>query len=112
MSVFQIDNLIIWEDINGGRLKTSQLWLFTRICTYTHIQKIDIRVTDPQADSSKGFYTYLISGSDDIGAFEIRRRYNDFFYLRESLVKIWPALYIPPIPEKKIAVSLLIYTGK
>jgi hypothetical protein len=69
-------------------------------------------VTDPQADSSKGFYTYLISGSDDIGAFEIRRRYNDFFYLRESLVKIWPALYIPPIPEKKIAVSLLIYTGK
>jgi hypothetical protein len=65
---------------------------------------VDIRVTDPQADSAKGFYTYLISGSDDVGAFEIRRRYNDFFYLRESLVKIWPALYVPPIPEKKIAV--------
>jgi hypothetical protein len=55
-------------------------------------------VSDPQADSTKGFYTYLISGNDDVGAFEIRRRYNDFFYLRESLVILWPALYIPPIP--------------
>jgi hypothetical protein len=47
----------------------------------------------------------LISGSDDLGTFEIRRRYNDFFYFRESLAKKWPGVYIPPIPEKKIAVK-------
>jgi hypothetical protein len=70
---------------------------------------VEIRVTEPQADSAKGFYTYLVSGSDDMGPFEIRRRFNDFFYLRESLVKIWPALYIPPIPEKKISVRRILH---
>jgi hypothetical protein len=65
----------------------------------------NVKVSDPEADSSKGFYTYLISGSDDVGNFEIRRRYNDFFYYREALVKKWPGIYVPPIPEKKISVA-------
>ena len=43
-------------------------------------------------------------GNDQLGTFEIRRRFNDFFYLREALRKKWPALYIPPIPEKKFIV--------
>jgi hypothetical protein len=68
---------------------------------------VNVNVTDPQTDAVKGFYTYLVSGSDHLGSFEIRRRYNDFFYLRESLVRKWPGLYIPPIPEKKIAVPSL-----
>lgn len=61
-----------------------------------------IKVTDPVLDSSKSFVTYLVTGSDNLGSFEIRRRYNDFFYFRESLKKRWPGLYIPPIPEKKV----------
>jgi hypothetical protein len=28
-----------------------------------------VKVSDPVADAGKGFYTYLISGSDDLGAF-------------------------------------------
>lgn len=66
---------------------------------------MEVKVTDPQADPTKGFYTYLVSGSDPLGTFEIRRRYNDFYYLREALVKKWPGIYIPPVPEKKITVS-------
>jgi hypothetical protein len=31
---------------------------------------------------------------------EVRRRYSDFFSLRETLVKLHPTLIIPPIPEK------------
>lgn len=94
------------EISNGELIKTATLRLPPIIRTNSSTQKVEIKVSDPQADSAKGFYTYLISGSDDLGSFEIRRRYNDFFYLRESLVKVWPALYIPPIPEKKIAVPL------
>lgn len=94
------------EISNGELIKTATVRLPPIIRTNPFTQKVEIKVSDPQADSAKGFYTYLISGSDDLGSFEIRRRYNDFFYLRESLVKVWPALYIPPIPEKKIAVPV------
>jgi sorting nexin-1/2 len=49
-------------------------------------------------DQQKGHFTYLITGNDNQGEFEIRRRYNDFYYLRESLKKQWPGIYIPPVP--------------
>ncbi|CAD8146874.1 unnamed protein product [Paramecium pentaurelia] len=49
------------------------------------------------------FTVYLIKGSDNQGSFEIYRRYNDFYELRELLVKKWPGCYIPPIPEKALA---------
>lgn len=59
-------------------------------------------------DATKNFVTYLISGQDSLGTFEIRRRFNDFFYFRESLKKRWPGLYIPPIPEKKINIVIMM----
>ena len=31
----------------------------------------------------------------------IKRRYNDFFQLREKLIENWPGVYIPHIPSKK-----------
>ena len=31
----------------------------------------------------------------------IKRRYNDFFQLREKLIENWPGVYIPNIPSKK-----------
>lgn len=43
-------------------------------------------------------------GADKMGTYEIRRRFNDFFLLREALVKQWPGCYIPPIPSKKMTV--------
>lgn len=62
------------------------------------MQKVEVAVSDPQPDSAKGFYTYLVKANDHQGTFEIRRRYNDFFYLRETLIRQWPGVYIPPIP--------------
>lgn len=70
------------------------------------MQSITIKVSDPELESGKGFYTYLISGSDNLGSYDIRRRYNDFFYFRESLAKRWPGIYIPPIPEKKYGIPI------
>ena len=54
-------------------------------------------------DPVKGsHFTYSIGGIDDEGIFEGSRRYNDFYALREHLVRNWPGVYIPPIPPKKM----------
>lgn len=45
--------------------------------------------------------TYTVTGQDQDGEFDISRRYNDFYSVREHLVKHWPGVYIPPIPPKK-----------
>lgn len=45
--------------------------------------------------------TYSITGTDDDGAFEGSRRYNDFFNVRNALLVRWPGIYIPSIPPKK-----------
>jgi sorting nexin-1/2 len=66
-------------------------------------------VKDPQVEAAGGFTTYLIVGNDKIGSYEIRRRFNDFFLLREALAKYWPGCYIPPIPSKKATVPSLLY---
>ncbi|KAB8349731.1 hypothetical protein FH972_023746 [Carpinus fangiana] len=43
------------------------------------------------------------------GDVEVRRRYSDFYSLRETLVKLHPTLIIPPIPEKH---SMADYAAK
>ena len=48
----------------------------------------------------------MISGMDRSGSFEIRRRFNDFYLLREGLLKKFPGIYIPPVPEKKVIVII------
>lgn len=53
-----------------------------------------------------GYTSYVISGVDRTGAFEIRRRFNDFYVLREGLRKKFPGFYIPPVPEKKVIVVM------
>lgn len=53
--------------------------------------------------SSLSKYTvYLVKGTDELGGFEVQRRYNEFFTLREVLLSRWPGIYIPPIPEKSL----------
>lgn len=53
----------------------------------------------------------MISGIDRHGAFEIRRRFNDFYLLREGLKKRFPGFYIPPVPEKKVIVKCEFMQG-
>ena len=44
---------------------------------------------------------YTCQGQDSQGAFEVVRRYNEFYALRAAMVERWPGCYIPCIPEKK-----------
>ena len=51
--------------------------------------------------TKQGHVVYKVKGSDKSGEFDIMRRYNHFFVLRQVLVQRWPAFFIPPIPPKK-----------
>jgi hypothetical protein len=47
------------------------------------------------------YVAYLIVGKDRFGTFEGKRRYNEFFLIRKYLVKNWPGIYVPAVPDKK-----------
>ena len=54
------------------------------------------------SDPVKGSHiTYAVRGIDEEGSFEGQRRYNDFYAVRDHLMRHWPGCYIPPIPPKK-----------
>ena len=40
-------------------------------------------------------------GSDNLGEFDLFRRYREFDLLYEALFKRYPGLYIPPLPPKQ-----------
>lgn len=53
------------------------------------------------------YVSYLISGRDPHGDFNIRRRFREFLLLRNKLVERFTGMYIPPIPSKRTAVTPL-----
>lgn len=66
---------------------------------------ISIKVDNPTIKDggtfSKNFTVYEVNGTDKHGAFNVKRRYNEFNELRHKLVENWSGYFIPPIPEKK-----------
>jgi sorting nexin-1/2 len=48
-----------------------------------------------------GRITYEVRGKDRHGVWEIKRRYNDFFLLRELLTRRFPGVPVPQVPPKK-----------
>ncbi|CAI2359893.1 unnamed protein product [Moneuplotes crassus] len=59
----------------------------------------NFEVLDPQKGSH---VAYTVKGYDMEGPFEGKRRYNDFFNLRNLLTARMPGIFIPPIPPKKM----------
>ena len=47
------------------------------------------------------YVAYKIVGRDRFGTFEGRRRFNEFFLIRQALVQHWPGIYVPAVPAKK-----------
>ena len=41
----------------------------------------------------------------DLTLWKVYRRYSDFIWLRETLMRLYPGIYCPPIPEKKAGPS-------
>ncbi|KAF9076024.1 lipid binding protein [Rhodocollybia butyracea] len=65
-------------------------------------------VTDPQkelAETKDAYVSYLVSAKTNLPMFSTsnpsaRRRFQDFFFLREHLVRDFPACVVPPLPGK------------
>jgi hypothetical protein len=49
----------------------------------------------------KDYVVYIIHGSDNLGEFQIIRRYKEFHLFRDLLFARYPGLYIPPLPQKQ-----------
>lgn len=58
----------------------------------------------PNNEKIPSYVTYLVSGKDPHGVFNIRRRFREFLVLRNKFVQRFIGMYIPPIPSKRAAV--------
>ena len=80
---------------------------------FADYDKIKIKVSSPKKEYEstgfKGFfvksiyYSFLLE--NDILKLHKRRRYTDFEWLRKTLFRLFPGIYIPPLPLKSLNVN-------
>ena len=80
---------------------------------FANYDKIKIKVSSPKKEYEstgfKGFfvksiyYSFLLE--NDILKLNKRRRYTDFEWLRKTLFRLYPGIYIPPLPLKSLNVN-------
>ena len=80
---------------------------------FSNYENIKIKVSSPKKeyDSTgfKGFfiktiyYSFLLE--NNIIKLNKRRRYTDFEWLRKTLIRLYPGIYIPPLPLKTLNVN-------
>ncbi|PFH51041.1 hypothetical protein AMATHDRAFT_143487 [Amanita thiersii Skay4041] len=73
--------------------------------------EVDILIMDAQKttmNSSSPYIAYIIRTGDA----EARHRYSEFESLRDSLIKLYPTLIIPPIPDKQSLSDYAVKQGK
>ncbi|KIK07774.1 hypothetical protein K443DRAFT_86496 [Laccaria amethystina LaAM-08-1] len=72
---------------------------------------VEILITDAQKTSLGAGSTY-IAYVIRTGNTEARHRYSEFESLRDSLVKLYPTIIIPPIPSKQSLTDYAVKQGK
>lgn len=66
-------------------------------------KEIKIDITNPK-EVKTSFYQQNYTNYEiytDVTLWKVNRRYSDFIWLRENLMKLYPGIYCPPIPDKK-----------
>ena len=66
-------------------------------------KKFKITISNPKEIKTSFYqqnYTCYEINTDPL-LWKVLRRYSDFIWLRETLMKLYPGIYCPPIPEKK-----------
>ena len=72
-------------------------------------KEIKITISNPK-EVKTSFYQQNYTNYEvntDITLWKVNRRYSDFIWLRENLIKLYPGIYCPPLPEKKAGPSRL-----
>ncbi|GBB97663.1 hypothetical protein RclHR1_03030007 [Rhizophagus clarus] len=76
-----------------------------------HAEGAVILITNAQKttdDNGSSFITYTIKVEEE----EVKRRYSEFESLKNSLMKLYPTLIVPPIPEKHSFADYATLQGK
>ncbi|KAG7662728.1 SNX41 [[Candida] subhashii] len=101
------------ETANSGfpnELVNSTIGLSNRISELLNDDNlhIDIINSEKLMNSSVIVYTIQLSSVSLSNKIIVKRRYSEFKSLRDNLLKLYPTLIIPPIPEKHSILSYLI----
>lgn len=70
--------------------------------------QIEIVSSERLVNSSVIVYTIQLSLRDNSISIIVKRRFSEFKSLRDNLLKLFPTLIVPPIPEKHSLFSYLI----
>ena len=62
--------------------------------------KDSFQVYSPTLVNNK-YVVYNVRGEDNLGYFEGKRRFNEFFVIRNIIVQRWPGIFVPAMPPKK-----------
>ena len=99
------NNNIINIDINNNNI-TKEYILNCRKIEKSPLndKKVTITIQNPKAIETSIFQSNYILYEiiTDVTQWQVSRRYSDFDWLRQTLKKIHPGLYLPPLPQKKI----------
>ena len=82
-----------------------EAWSYTRRSVETQMPLLKVTISDPRREVSgylgfNKFVSYLVKTTPAPFAYEVRRRFSDFVWLRNILVQRYPGMMIPSLPEK------------
>uniref|UniRef100_I3MWR8 Sorting nexin 7 n=1 Tax=Ictidomys tridecemlineatus TaxID=43179 RepID=I3MWR8_ICTTR len=116
LEVFSKDASLMDMNSFSPMMPTSPLSMINQIKfeDETDLKDLFITVDAPESHVTtiETFITYRIitktsRGEFDSSEFEVRRRYQDFLWLKGKLEEVHPTLIIPPLPEKFIVKGMV-----
>ncbi|QRG37301.1 hypothetical protein FDK38_001674 [Candidozyma auris] len=99
------------ETFHGNDLINSSIGLSQKIRKMLNSPKLTVDVISSERVMNS-IVVYLIQlkvkGAKDNDAIIVKRRYSEFKSFRDNLVKMYPTIVVPPIPEKHTFLTYLI----
>ena len=84
-----------------------EVWSYTRRTVDTQMPLLKVTISDPVTESDgylgaifNKYVSYKVKTTPAPFAYEVRRRFSDFAWLRNILVQRYPGMMIPSLPEK------------
>lgn len=99
------------ETFHGNDLINSSIGLSQKIRKMLNSPKltVDVILSERVMNSIVVYLIQLkLKGAKDSDAIIVKRRYSEFKSLRDNLVKMYPTIVVPPIPEKHTFLTYLI----
>lgn len=103
------DDQISSKNYRNMDLVNNSLGLSNKIRNFLHDDNLSIDVISSERLMNSSIIVYSIEISiDSSNSIIVKRRYSEFKSFRDNLLKLFPTLIIPPIPEKHTIFNYLI----